>query len=82
MNNLYQALRNFFQPSISSITADFRKTAEKLEALAEKRHAEVVAHADAITDHQVASYSKACERDEALRVASNINKLLNTDNEE
>lgn len=70
-------LKNFFQPSVASITQDFHKAVTRLEAVADKLEEEVEAHIEAIHKHEDLIDAKLVEQASADAIVANIRNLMN-----
>jgi len=77
LNDIITKVKDFFNPSVASITGEFHKATVKLDALVAKLDAEMDRHQEAIAKHKVHIERKSAEADAAFIIASNIKELLN-----
>ncbi len=77
LKNIVTTIKDFFQPSVASITSDFAKATAKLDALANKLEEEMDAHQLAIEKHIACISAKATEVDACDAISANIRNLLN-----
>jgi len=77
LKNIAATIKDFFQPSVASITSDFTKATAKLDALADKLDEEMDAHQLAIEKHIACIAAKTTEVNACDAISANIRNLLN-----